>query len=57
MHHQWGGSAEAAVGEMVDGFEVADYSLHDILRDSYLRMYLACSQLIERGGPADEITV
>ena len=57
MRRQLGSGTEAAVGQMVEYFEVADYSLHDILRDSYLSMYMACRQLTERGGPVDEIAV
>jgi transglutaminase-like putative cysteine protease len=57
VRRQWTGATEAAVGQMVEGFEVADYSLHHILRDSYLRMYLACNQLMERREPVNEATI
>ena len=57
VRRQLGSDIEAAVEQMVDNFEVADYSLHDILRDSYISMYMACRQLTEMGGPVDEISV
>ena len=57
VRRQLGSGTEAAVEQMVGNFEVADYSLHDIHRDSYISMYMACRQLTERGGQSDEIAV
>ena len=57
VRRRWNSGSEVHVGQMVDCFEEADYSLHEIQRDNYVQMYLACSQLKQRREAADAVTV
>ena len=56
VRQKWDGGSEAHVGQMVDRFEEADYSLHEVHRDQYVRMYLSCSQLRQRIEASNAVT-
>ena len=56
VRQRWNGGSEAHVGQMVDRFEEADYSLHEVHRDNYVEMYRACSQLRQGIEAANAVT-
>ncbi|MBI2856059.1 MAG: DUF4129 domain-containing protein [Chloroflexi bacterium] len=45
-----------AVDQMVECFEEADYSIHAIMREHFVRMYLAQTQLTREEATKDEAT-
>ena len=57
VRQRWNSSSAAHVEQMVDCFEEADYSLHEIDRDNYVQMYLACSQMRHIREVANAVTV
>ena len=57
VRQRWNSSSAAHVEQMVDCFEEADYSLHEIDRDNYVQMYLACSQMRHIRKVANAVTV
>ena len=56
VSQQWDRSSRDPIEQVVECFEEADYSMHTIIRDHFVRMYLAYRQLTERGGVGIEAT-